>query len=66
MTQVFSWHKAFLVGPESVEDEPRFGRPVTSKTEENGTKVRDLVRSDRHLTVTMISSALNLNRQNRQ
>jgi len=33
------------------------------KTEENVTKVRDLVRSDRRLTVTMISSVLNLNRQ---
>ena len=62
-THVFSWHKAFLDGRESVEDEPRCGRPCTSKTEENVTKVRDLVRSDRRLTVRMISSVLNLNRQ---
>ena len=33
------------------------------KTDENVTKVRDLVRSDRRLTVRMISSVLNLNRQ---
>ena len=33
------------------------------KTEENVTKVRDLVRSDRRLTVRMISSVLNVNRQ---
>jgi hypothetical protein len=50
-TQVFRWHKAFLDGRESVEDEPRSGRPCTSKTDENVTKVRDLVRSDRRLTV---------------
>ena len=62
-TQVFRWHKAFLVGHESVEDEHRCGRPCTSKTDENVTKVRDLVRSDRRLTVRMISSVLNLNRQ---
>jgi len=62
-TQVFRWHKAFLDGRESVEDEPRCGRPCTSKTDENVTKVRDLVRSDRRLTVRMISSVLNLNRQ---
>jgi len=62
-TQVFRWHKAFLDGRESVEDEPRSGRPCTSKTDENVTKVRDLVRSDRHLTVRMTSSALSLNRQ---
>ena len=47
----------------SVEDEPRSGRPCTSKTDENMTKVRDLVRSDRRLTVRMISSVLNLNCQ---
>ena len=62
-TQVFRWHKAFLDGRESVEDEPGCGRPCTSKTDENVTKVRDLVRSDRRLTVRMISSVLNLNRQ---
>jgi len=33
------------------------------KTDENVTKVRDLVRSGRRLTVRMISSALNLNSQ---
>jgi len=62
-TQVFRWHKEFLDGRESVEEEPRSGRPCTSKTDENMTKVRDLVRSGRRLTVRMISSVLNLNRQ---
>jgi len=62
-TQVFRWHKAFLDDHESVEDEPRCGRPCTPKTKENVTKVRDLVRSDRRLTVRMTSSVLNLNRQ---
>jgi len=28
-TQIFRWHKAFLDGRESVEDEPRSGRPCT-------------------------------------
>ena len=28
-TQIFRWHKAFLDGHESVEDEPRSGRPCT-------------------------------------
>ena len=60
-TQIFRWHKAFLDDRESVEDEPRFGRPCTSKTDENVTKVRDLVRSDRRFRMT--SSVLNLNRQ---
>ena len=38
-------------------------RPCTSKTDENVTNVRNLVRSDRRLTVRMISSVVNLNRQ---
>ena len=29
--QVFRWHKAFLDGHESVEDEPHSGRPCMSK-----------------------------------
>ena len=49
-TQVFRWHKAFLDGRESVEDEPRCGRPCTLKADENVTKVRDLGRSDLCLT----------------
>jgi len=60
-TRVFMQHKAFLNGRESEENEPRFGRHCTSKTDENVTKVMDLVRSDRRLTVRMITSVLNLN-----
>jgi len=39
-TRVFRWYKAFLGGRESVEDEPRSGRPCTSKT----SHVRPVVR----------------------
>jgi len=62
-TQVLWWHKAFLDGHENVEDEPRSERHCTSKMDENVIKVRDFVRFDRRLTVRMISSVLNLNRQ---
>ena len=30
--QVYRWHKSFSEGREQVEDEPRAGRPSTSKT----------------------------------
>jgi len=59
--QVFRWHKSCLEGWEQVEDEPRAGRPSTSKTDDNVERVRSLVRSDRRFTLRMISSELNLN-----
>jgi len=59
--QVFRRHKSFLEGWEKVEDEPRAGRPSTSKTDDNVERVRSLVRSDCRLTLRMISTELNLN-----
>ena len=48
-------------GEHSLSDEPHTGRPSTSKMEDNVERVRSLVRSDRRLTLRMISSELNLN-----
>jgi len=61
--RIFRWHKEFLDGRDSVEDEPRSGRICTSKTDENVTKVRALLMSYRRLTVRMIGSDLNFNHQ---
>ena len=45
-----------------MEDEPRAGRLSTSKTEDIVERVTSLVRLDRRMTLTNISSELNLNR----
>ena len=59
---MFRWHKSFLEGREQAEEEPRAIRHSISKTDDNVERVRSLVRSDRRLTLRMISGKLNLNR----
>ena len=60
-TRIFEWHKRFREGKEDMEDDPRSGRPTTSRTNENVERVKKKVRSDRRLTVRMIADELNMN-----
>ena len=62
-TQIFEWHKRFKKGYEEVEDDPKTRRPFTTRTDKNITRVKQLVQSDRWLTVRMISDELSLNRE---
>jgi transposase len=50
-SSVFEWHKKFEEGREDVKDDERTGRPKTHRTDENVEEVRNLVRSDRRLSV---------------
>ena len=61
--RLFEWHKRFTSGREEVEDDPKSGRPSTTKTADNIGKVNELVRSDRRLTVRMMAEELNINRE---
>ena len=54
-TAVYKWVKHFSEGRESVTDEERSGRPVTSRTEENIGKVRQIARENRRMTVRSIA-----------
>ena len=62
-TRIFEWHKGFKEGREDVVDDPRSGRPTTSRTNKNVERAREKVRSDCHLTVRMIANDLSMNRE---
>ena len=61
-TAVFKWHKLFKSGRQSVEDEPRGGRPSTSRTDDNVQRVRDVLNSDRRLSVRMIADRVGIDK----
>ena len=49
--QIKVWHKHFEDGRESVESDPRPGRPATSRTPENVERVQAAVNKDWTLAV---------------
>ncbi|KAJ8945832.1 hypothetical protein NQ318_008717 [Aromia moschata] len=58
--QIFRWHKAFAEGREDVNNENRAGRPSTSTSDDNVKRVRDLLNTDRRLSVRLISETLDI------
>ena len=61
-TAVYKWVKRLPEGRESVTDEERSGRPATSRTEGNITKVCNILRKNRHLTVRSTAEQVNVDR----
>jgi len=61
--QAFRWHKMFSESRTLIEDEQRSGRPSTTQTSDNTARVRELVWSDRRLTVNTIADEVNLNQE---
>jgi hypothetical protein len=45
-TQVYKWLSRFTNGELSLADQPRSGRPLTSRTDENITRIRELILED--------------------
>lgn len=56
-SQVFNWHRRFREGRESVEDDSRSGRPAEIRTSTNLERIKDLIMSDRRLTIRELSLA---------
>ena len=59
---VFLWHKRLKERREDVEDDPKVGRPSTSRNETNLKLVKKMVGGDRQLTVRLILDKLGLSR----
>ena len=59
-TQTYEWWKRFKEGRTSVDDDPRSGRPSTSKTDDNVAKVREVIRSNRRLTVREVAEEVSI------
>jgi len=59
---VLKGHKAFKEGRESVENDPRFGRLVSSTNDQNVEVVRAVMAKDRRLSVRMIAEETGLNK----
>jgi hypothetical protein len=58
--RAFSWHNMFSEGRTLVEDEPRSGRPSTTRTDDNTARIRKLVGSYQKLTVRIIADEVNM------
>jgi transposase len=57
---VYKWSERFCSGSESIDDEVRLGRPSTSCTDENISKVNEMIHSNRRLTIREIANDLNI------
>ena len=55
------WCVRFKQGKESLEDDPRSGRPLSAFTENDVTAVKNLIDEDARYTIEEISETLNIN-----
>ena len=62
LATIYRWFQKFSKGEESLTDNPRIGRPVSTRTLANINRVKTLINSDRRLTIREISEELDLNR----
>ena len=59
-TAVYEWIKRFKDGRESLEDDSRSGRPVSSKSDQNLKSVEKLVEENRRITVEEVAATLGI------
>jgi hypothetical protein len=57
-TQIYEWFSRFKRGEMSTDDQPWSGRPLTARTDENVTKICQIILEDRQ---QMIDKLMELN-----
>lgn len=55
-TAVYKWMQRFEDGRESLEDDPRSGRPATTTTQENIDSVENILQTNRRITIREVAS----------
>jgi transposase len=59
---VYDWFKRFRDGKETTEDEPRSGRPSTSRTPDTKERVRQMLTQDRRVSLRLLSEELGISK----
>lgn len=60
---VYKWKKRFKEGRESVDDNPKEGRPVSTGGEKNVRRVDEFIVKDRRVSTRFIAEQLGINRE---
>ncbi|KYN33876.1 hypothetical protein ALC56_11689 [Trachymyrmex septentrionalis] len=61
--RVFEWYKRFSEGRESTEDDQRPDRPVFVSAPQTVTKINEIVRGDRRMSIRMIAETVNADKE---
>jgi hypothetical protein len=61
--QVFRWFVGFKEGRESLDDDPRQGRPVSARSKENVEKARAIVTQDRQINTRLLAERRGLGKE---
>ena len=59
---VYDWFKRFRDGKETTEDEPRSGRPSTSRTPDMIERVRQMLAQDRRMNLRLMAEELGISK----